>query len=267
MSTLTQSRDRTRLANTIAAERIKLFSVRSTWWTLATIALLGAGLTAIICATNAAWLASQESNESPASFITQGMIIAQVGAVVLGALIATNEYGTGQISSTFSATPNRGRVIVAKALLVIAVLFTVGTATALLGFYSGNFFLEREGVGLVLESGVARSMYGSGLYLAGLGLLSMAVGFIVRHTAAAISAMLALIFVVSNLVFLIPGTAGEWVAKLMPANAGSAIAMPVHYDPTMIDKTFGPWSGYGVFLLETAAVLAVAWVLVTRRDA
>ncbi len=267
MSTITQTHGRTNLRHTIAAERIKLTSVRSTWWTLATIVALGAGLTAIICATNAEWLAGPESLEPPASFITQGMIIAQVGAVVLGALIATSEYSTGLIAATFAATPSRGRVIFAKAILTSTVLFAVGTATAFMGFYSGNWFLAREGIGLEMEGAVLRSMFGSGLYLAGLGLLSMGVGFIVRHTAGAISGLLALIFVISNLVFLIPGQIGEQIAKLMPANAGSAIAMPVHYDPSMVDQTFGPWTGYGVFMLETAVVLAVAWLLVNRKDA
>jgi len=197
------------------------------------------------------------------SFITWGMMIAQVGAVILGTLVATSEYGTGLISSTFAATPSRGRVVAAKALVVTAVLFVVGTVTALLGYVSGNWFLDREGIGLALEGDVLRSMYGSGLYLAGLGLMSLAVGFIVRHTAGAISGMLAFVFVVSNMVFLIPGETGEWIGKLMPGNAGSAIASPVPFNPILLDA----WPGFAVFMAETALVLALAWLLVRRRDA
>ena len=191
------------------------------------------------------------------------MMIAQIGAVVWGCLAATSEYGTGQISSTFAATPQRGRVIVAKAVVLTSVLFVLGTATALLGYFGGNWFLEREGIGLALEGDVLRSMYGNGLYFAGLGLMGLGFGFIVRHSAGAISAILALMYVVSNMVFLIPGETGEWIGKMMPANAGSAITAPVSFNPNLLE----PWTGLAVFMAQVAAVLAVAWWVVRRRDA
>jgi ABC-2 type transport system permease protein len=255
--------DRPTFLDAVRAEHQKLFSVRSTWWTLATIVLLGAGMTTVICATSADWLASDGADEAVGSFITWGMMLAQVGAVVLGALAVTTEYGSGQIRSTLAASPARGRVLAAKAIVVAVVLFLAGTGTALLGYVGGNFFLEREGIGLALEGDVLRSMYGSGLYLAGLGLMSLGAGFAVRHTAGAISLMLALVFVVSGMAPLIPGTAGEWIEKLMPGNAGASIATPVAFNPNLLDA----WPGYGVFMLETAAVLALAWALLRRRDA
>lgn len=250
-------------ASALHAEWIKLTSVRSTWWTIISIVSLGVGLTVLICGLNAEWLASEEANEAVGSFITWGMMVAQIGAVVLGCLIATAEYGTGQITSTFAATPKRGQVIAAKAVLLTVLLFVVGTVTALAGYFGGNWFLEREGIGLALEGDVLRAMYGSGLYLAGLGLMSLGFGFIVRHSAGAISTALALIFVVSNMVFLVPGEFGEWIAKLMPSNAGSVITTPVSFNPNLLDA----WPGFAVFLAETLVVLALAWVLVRRRDA
>lgn len=256
MSTLT-------LAPAINAERIKLSSVRSSWWTLASVIGLGAGLTILMCALNAEWLASDGAEEAVGSFITWGMMIAQVAAVVLGCLVATSEYGTGQITSTFAATPRRGRVIAAKAIVLTAVLCVVGTATAFAGYFGGNWFLEREGIGLALEGDVLRSMYGSGLYLAGLGLLSLGIGFIVRHSAGAISVAIGLLFVVSNMVYLIPGETGKIIAKLMPSNAGSVITTPVSFNPELLD----PWTGFAVFMAETAVVLLIAWGLVRRRDA
>lgn len=263
MTTTVLATPRPTWGDAVRAEAQKLFSVRSTWWTLAAIVILGAGLTTAICASSAEWLASDEADEAVGSFITWGMMIAQVGAVVLGALFVTTEYGSGQIRSTLAATPSRGRVLAAKAVVVVVVLFLVGTLTALLGYFGGNYFLDREGIGLALEGDVLRSMYGTGLYLAGLGLMSLGVGFIVRHTAGAISLMLALVYVVSGMASLIPGVAGEWIEKLMPGNAGPSVAIPVAFNPTLLDA----WAGYGVFLAETAAVLAIAWALVSRRDA
>jgi ABC-2 type transport system permease protein len=247
----------------LRSEWIKLRTVRSTTWTLLATFVLGAGLTILMCWGNADWLASAEADESPGSFITWGMMIAQITAVVLGALVVTTEYGTGMIRSTFAAVPARGRVLLAKSLVLVSVLFVVGTGTALVGYLGGNYFLDREGIGMALEGDVLRSMYGSGLYLAGIGLFTVAVGFLLRHTAGTISIVLALMLILGNMVNLVPGAFGEWLTKLMPGNAGSSIATPVSFNPNLLE----PWAGFAVFGLETAVLLALAWVLVRRRDA
>ncbi|SOC46431.1 ABC-2 type transport system permease protein [Blastococcus aggregatus] len=251
-------------SSTLHSEWIKFWSVRSTTWSAVMLFVLGAGLTALICATNAEWLASSEADESPGSFITFGMTFAQITAVVLGTLTVTAEYGTGMIRATLAATPRRGSVLLAKALVLSGTLFVLGTVTAFAGYFAGNWFLDREGVGLALtDDGVLRSMVGSGLYMAGLGLFAAAVGILVRHTAAALSAVLALVFVVGNMAFLLPGAWGEWTAKLMPGNAGSPIAAPVSFNPELM----APWPGFAVFAAEVLALLAVAWVVFARRDA
>lgn len=247
----------------LRAEWLKLRTVRSTWWTLVATFVLGAGLTVLLCWANADWLASADADESPGSFVTWGMMIAQITAVVLGALVVTTEYGTGMIRSSFAAVPARGRVLAAKSLLLVTVLFVVGTVTALAGYAGGNYFLDREGIGMALEGGVLRSMYGSGLYLAGIGLFTVAVGFLLRHTAGTISVVLALMLILGNMVNLVPGAFGDWLVKLMPGNAGSVISTPVPFNPDLL----GPWTGFAVFTAETAVLLAAAYVVLRRRDA
>jgi len=251
-------------SSTLRAEWIKFWSVRSTTWSTVMLFVLGAGLTALICATNAEWLASGEADESPGSFITFGMTFAQITAIVLGALTVTSEYGTGMIRATLAATPRRGAVLAAKALVLTGTLFVAGTVTAFAGYFAGNFFLDREGIGLALgDDGVLRSMFGSGLYMAGLGLLAAGVGILVRHTAAALSIVLALVFVAGNMAFLLPGTWGEWIAKLMPGNAGSPVAVPVPFNP----EALAPWTGFAAFGAEVLVLLVIGWVVFQRRDA
>ncbi len=250
--------------STLRSEWIKFWSVRSTAWATGMLFALGVGLTVLVCALNAEWLASSEADESPGSFITFGMTFAQITAIALGALAVTSEYGTGMIRATLAATPRRGAVLAAKALVLAGTLFVAGVLTALIGYLGGNWFLDREGVGVALsDDGVLRSMFGSGLYMAGLGLLAAAVGVLVRHTAAALSTVLALVFVVGNMAFLLPGAWGEWTAKLMPGNAGSAIAAPVSFNPELM----APWTGFAAFAAEVLVVSAVAWVVFQRRDA
>ncbi|HZB19100.1 MAG TPA: ABC transporter permease [Blastococcus sp.] len=248
----------------LRAEWIKFWSVRSTFWSTAMLFVLGAGLTVLVCATSAAWLASSEADESPLSFVTWGLMFAQITAIVLGTLVVTSEYGTGMIRATLAATPRRGSVLAAKAIVLTGTLFVVGTVTAFAGFFGGNFFLDREGIGIALgDEGVLRAMLGSGLYMAGLGLFAAAAGFLIRHTAAALSVVLALVFVVGNMAFLLPGTWGEWTAKLMPGNAGSGVATPVSFNPGLLD----PWVGFAVFAGEVALLTVIAWATFRRRDA
>ena len=248
----------------LRAEWIKFWTVRSTTWSTVMLFVLGTGLTVLVCATSAEWLASSEADESPASFVTWGMMFAQITAIVLGTLAVTSEYGTGMIRATLAATPSRGTVLAAKALVLSGTLFVAGTLTAFAGYFAGNWFLENEGIGIALsDDGVLRAMFGSGLYLAGLGLLAAAVGLLVRHTAAALSIVLGLVFVVGTMVFLLPGAWGQWIGKLMPGNAGSGITAPVSFNPTLLD----PWVGFAVFSGEVAVLLLVGYVVFRRRDA
>jgi ABC-2 type transport system permease protein len=250
--------------HTLRAEWIKFWTVRSTFWSTAMLFVLGAGLTTLVCALAAKDLASGAAGESPGSFVTWGMMIAQITAVVLGAMVVTSEYGTGMIRATLAATPRRGAVLAAKALVLSSTLFVVGTATAFVGYFAGNWFLDREGVELALsDEGVLRSLFGSGLYMAGLGLLAAAVGVLVRHTAAVLSTVLGLVFVVGQMAWLLPGTWGEWVAKSLPGNSGSAVTTPVSFNPELLS----PWTGFAVFASEVAVLTVMAYAVFRRRDA
>jgi ABC-2 type transport system permease protein len=75
--------------------------------------------------------------------------------------------------------------------------------------------------------------------------------------------VLGLVFVVGQMAWLLPGTVGEWIAKVMPGNAGSRVAMAVSFNP----KLLSPWTGFAVFAGEVAVLLAVALTVFRRRDA
>ena len=264
MTTLTAPPTSGSLARTVKAEWIKLATIRSTWWTTLAMVVMGAGFTTIICGVYADDVASGTSGDSAGEFITQGLLFSQISAVVIGALVVTSEYGTGLIRSTLAATPVRARVLAAKAIVIAGFLFLVGTATAFLGYFGGNAFFRSEGVGISLgDEHILRSMFGAGLYMAGLGLLAAAFGLLLRHTAAAISIVLALVFIIGNVVDLIPGTFGEWVMKLMPGNAGPGIVVPVPFG----DHMLSPWTGFAVFVGEIALLSLAGLALFQKRDA
>ncbi|MBB3676376.1 ABC transporter permease subunit [Modestobacter versicolor] len=257
-------REHPRFGATLHAEWIKFWTVRSTRWSLGLLFLLGAGLTTLICWAAVGDIATGETGESPASFLTWGLLFSQLTALALGTLVVTSEYGTGMIRATLAAVPRRGSVLLDKAVVLGGVLFVAGVVTAVAGYLGGNLFLENEGVGVALsDDGVLRALLGNGLYLAGLGLFALGLGLLIRHTAAAITIGMALVLVLGNLAYALPGTWGEWVAKLMPGNAGGTVAQIVPFE----GSGFTPWTGFAVFTAETVVVLGAAYVTFRRRDA
>ncbi|MCZ2810292.1 ABC transporter permease [Modestobacter sp. VKM Ac-2979] len=252
-------------AQVLHAEWVKFWTVRSTRWSLGLLFLLGAGLTTLVCWAAATDLAAGDTGEAPAAFLTWGLLFSQLTALALGTLVVTSEYGTGMIRATVTAVPRRGRVVAAKAVVLAGVLFVAGVVTAVAGYFGGNWFLEREGVGMALsDDGVMRALLGNGLYLAGLGLFALATGLLIRHTAAAVTVGMALVLVVGNVAYALPGTWGEWVAKLMPGNAGGSVAQVAPFNGGAV---LAPWTGFGVFVAEVAALMLVAVLVFRRRDA
>ncbi len=264
MSTVVAPPQGSTLARSVKAEWIKLTSIRSTWWTALSMVVMGAGFTTVISGIVANDMANGTNGDPVGEYITQGLLFSQISAVVLGALVVTSEYGTGMIRSTLAATPVRSTVMAAKAIVLSLFLFVMGTFTAFAGYFGGNAFFRHAGVGVSLgDPHMLRSMFGAGLYMAGLGVLAAAIGLIVRSTAAAISIVLGLVFIIGQVVQLIPGTVGEWIMKLMPGNAGPGIVVPVSFGPHMLD----PWTGFAVFVAEVALLTLAGLALFQKRDA
>jgi ABC-2 type transport system permease protein len=252
-------------ADTVRAEWIKFWTVRSTRWSVGLLFGLGAGLTVLVCWAAAPSIANGEAGEAAGSFVTWGLLFSQLTALALGGLMITSEYGTGMIRATLTAVPRRGQVLTAKALVLTGTLFVTGLVTAVVGYLGGNWFLDREGIGVALsDDGVVRALVGSALYLAGLGLFALAMGLLIRHTAAVLTIGMALVLVIGNLAFALPGTWGEWVAKLLPGNAGGVVATVTPFSGGAV---LSPWTGFAVFLTEVAVLMVAGWLVFRHRDA
>ncbi|MCF2527401.1 ABC transporter permease subunit [Yinghuangia soli] len=254
----------------LVAEWIKIRTVRSTFWTLIALAVVSIGITVLICSLSADSLAKDVAegrvgnDEHPDQFLTVGAAFGQVAALVLGVLVMSSEYATGMIRSTLTAMPRRTSVLVAKALILLLLVFVVGTIVAFVGYFAANPFFENKDIGVPLDSpGITRALFGVGLYLAVLALFGFALALLLRHTAGAITVGLAMIFVIGSVVGLLPGEWGEWVAKLMPGNAGAQITTARQFDSSALS----PWVGFGVFCLEVAVLLFFGWWRFNRKDA
>jgi ABC-2 type transport system permease protein len=254
----------------LRSEWTKLRSVRSNPWSLAAMAGIALGLTWVI-----AWSLMdrwdhirpgerQQFLHEPLSFIVvRPVFVCQLVVVVLGVMVISAEYTTGMIRSTLQAQPRRLTVLAAKVLVFAAVMLVVGEILAFTAFLVGQRIIAAHVSVHLADPGVTRSVVGAGLYLAVLGLFSLAFGAILRHTAGGITAVLGLVLIVSNLTGLLPDSWGHHVNAWMPTNAGQLIMQPQQ----LPDDLLSPWQGLGVFTGWTVLLLIAAAILFNRRDA
>jgi ABC-2 type transport system permease protein len=251
----------------LRSEWTKLRSVRSTFWALAVTVVLGIGLGAAISAAAAHGYArsgaSGKLSWDPAAVSLDGMAIASLAVAVLGVLCVSAEYSSGMIRTSLIAVPKRGRVLAAKSLVFAGVTFVVGEATSFAAFFTGQALISGHAPHAALgDPGVARAVAGTGLLLTALAVLSVAAGTLLRHPAAAIACMIAVLFVLPAIAQALPDSWRNPVTEFWPTMAGGQLTS-VH----RAAHTLPPWAGFGVMCLFTAIVYAMAWALLDRRDA
>jgi ABC-2 type transport system permease protein len=256
--------------NLLLAEWTKIRSVRSTLWSLILLVVLTIGLTAAFMAiTVASWSQIRGSGRQqiladPAGAILgSGLQLSQLTLCVLGVMIIASEYSTGVIRASLLAVPTRIPMLVAKGLVFAALVFILGELVAFPSFALGAAILHSHLAVSLGDAGVSRAVFGMGLYLAVLGLFAMAIGALVRHTAGAITGVLAFVVLLEPLAQLIPGTWGAHIHAYLPTVAGRTITHAAQQP----DQLLSPWQGFGVFCLWTAALLVAAGFLLVRRDA
>ncbi|MBC3839234.1 hypothetical protein GXW82_00550 [Streptacidiphilus sp. 4-A2] len=250
------------LGGALASEWIKLWSTRSGYSLMAVLALLSLGSSCL--------LATHYSGESQV-FYYQFLEVASPGAVLavfltvpFSALVITSDYGTGMLRTTFIVSPRRARVLTAKALIVFGVIFVLGSVSSGLTLLlthtviPGNFGVATDRVS---SDQLGKAVFGSALYLA-LGLLTLALGAILRHSAGTITLMLGLVF----LPFVGGIFAGHytWGTDLMAYSPIGAVTSFFGVDlvGTMGNTTLSLAIPGGF----AALALCCAYVLVTTRD-
>jgi ABC-2 type transport system permease protein len=254
-------------ADVLRSEWVKLRSVRSTFWALTVTVVLGVALGAVISAATARAYArmsvADKLSWDPTGVSQAGVAIASLAIVVLGVLCISSEYSSGMIRTSLIAVPKRGRVLAAKALVFAAVTFVVGEVTCFAAFFVGQALISGHAPHAALgDPGVARAVAGGGLYLAALAVLSVAAGALLRHPAAAIASMMAVVLVLPLIAQTLPDSWRNPVTEFWPTQAGSQITSVYHSAHTL-----QPWPGFGVMCLFVAIVYAIAWALLDRRDA
>jgi len=224
-------------------------------------------------------IAPDVTDGTPIDGSLAGMFIGLIAMVVIGALFVTAEYRRGLIRVTLAASPRRGRVLAAKAIVLGAVTFAAGLAGAAGAILIGTPLLRANGntiypVTMLTE---VRVIAGTAALVAVAAIFALGLGVILRHGAAAVTVVITAIIVPYLLAAafpVLPAGAADWLLRVTPA-AGFAIKQTIpqypqvaaSYTPSQGYFPLEPWAGFAVLCGYAAVALALAAYLLNRRDA
>ncbi len=214
----------------------------------------------------------------PVETTLRGEFAGLIVVIVVGTLFVTAEYRRGLIRTTLAASPRRGGVLLAKAIVIGSVSFVAGLVGAAAALPLGEHLLRANDVLLYPASMLSelRVIVGTGALFAVAAILSLGFGAVVRRSAGAVAAVIAAIVLPYLLAItnVMPESAAEWLLRLTPA-AGLAIqqTLPEYpevslvYTPTTGFYPLGQWAGFAVLCGYAAAALILATFLLRKRDA
>ncbi|MGD0685653.1 MAG: ABC transporter permease subunit [Streptosporangiaceae bacterium] len=252
----------------LRSEFTKFRSLRSTVWTLLVAVAAMIGIGALFSAVSASQYhtlsAVSRASFSPISISLDGITFSQIAFGVLGVLMLSGEYSTGMIRSSLTVVPRRLPVLWGKLAVFAGVIFAVSLIASFASFFLGQALLSSHHLGVSLAApGALRSVIGAALYVTVAGLIGVALGALLRNTAAGISAFVGAFFVIPPVASLLPNSISDHLAQYLPSNAGEVLyggAQGVH-------DALSPWTGFALLCGYAVVLIAAAAWRLRRADA
>ncbi len=251
----------------VRSEWLKFRSLRSTLWSLFTAIALTIGfscLAAVITVVRWSHMSLQERlARNPVTIALIGVEISQLALGVLGVLFISSEYSTGMIRATIGAVPHRLPVLWAKVAVFAAVTLAVTIPCVLIDFFATQAILGSHQILKIsfTAPGVPRTILGGALYLTVIGVFALGLGAIMRNTAGGLVIFVAIFFVIPPLLNILPTNWNDAISEYLPSSTGRDVFALFHGSHDL-----APWPGFALFVGYTALVIAVAAVLLVRRD-
>jgi ABC-type multidrug transport system permease subunit len=207
-----------------------------------------------------------------------GTFAGLIAVAVVATMFMTAEYRRGLIRTTLAASPDRGRVLAAKAIVIGSAAFVAGLAAAAGAVLIGTHIAQSGGTPLFPEPWPTelRIIAGTAALIAVAAIFTLAVATMVRRSATAI--LIVIVAIVIPFVLSappgIPTGLTEWLLRITPA-AAFALQQPApqyyqvqaNYIPSSGYFPLAPWIGFAVLCGWTALALVLAAYLLRRRDA
>jgi ABC-type transport system involved in multi-copper enzyme maturation permease subunit len=207
-----------------------------------------------------------------------GTFAGLIAVIVVATIFITAEYRRGLIRITLAASPRRGRVLAAKAIVIGSVTFVAGLAAAAAAVIFGAWLASARGsyVYPVPWPTELRIIVGTGLLIALAAVLALALGTMLRRSAAAVTLVIVAIVLpyILGVASALPVGVSDWLLRITPAAAFAVQqAIPQYpqvtalYSPSSGYFPLAPWAGLAVLCAYAALALGLAVVLLRRRDA
>ncbi|NEE59750.1 ABC transporter permease subunit, partial [Streptomyces sp. SID8455] len=191
-----------------------------------------------------------------------GVLLGSICVITLGVLTIGSEYSTGMIRTTLTACPSRARVLTAKAIVFFLLAFVITTVTATVVAVFQTAIL---GGGIDSGSVWLRATVGVGLYIAALGLVSLAVGAIIRHSAGAITVMIAVVLLPLVLaLFMFSDSLRDLQRFLFEYSIPNQLG--ALYGSTVTETGPSGWEPLLLMLAVAAVAMGGAYLALDRRD-
>ena len=257
------------LVRSIRSEWIKLRTLRSTWVTAVITLFLttGVGTLVTVITSNPKYFGSGSWKMA-----ILGASFGQIVVAVLGALVITGEYSSGQIRSSLAAVPRRSRLFWAKALVMAVWSFALGAVSILLTWVLSTPLIGERATSLTNHEFLGY-VWGTGLAYAGIGLMALGLGFLMRSTAGSITVVSSLLFIL-NIPLSIASNFWSWAGKalyLTPSVTISAVTDPFSVQSNWAAGSPAPWISHSaavaVFAAWVLVPLLAGWLAFTSRDA
>lgn len=259
----------------VRSEWIKFRTIRSTWWCYSILVVVTVGMAVLLgqfVTDSGTALPQDAENGQLVSINTASVTLTALVVGVLGVLIISGEYGTGQVRSTFTADPRRTGVILAKATVLALTTFVVSAVSTWIGVAVSAALQASRGVEADLaDPAVFLPILGSSVFVTLLALLAFGIGLLVRSSAGGIAITLGILLVLPIILSLVGSLLNaQWVADVqafLPDQAGSQLfAYSYEGAGSRPGVVLNGWGGFGVLLAEVVLVGALALTVARRRD-
>jgi ABC-2 type transport system permease protein len=252
-------------ARVVLSEWTKFRSLRSTLYTLLIAVFLMIGIGALFAAITASQPGGLDPGQSAVSTsLMTGTFFAQLAIGVLGVLLISGEYSTGMIRSSLTVVPRRLPMLWGKLAVFAGVVFLTMLIASVTTFFVGQALLSGPGLAASLsDSGALRSVVGAALYVTVAGMTALALGALLRNTAAAITAFVAVFFVIPPLTLLLPASLTDHFVQYLPSTIGGELVT----GDSGVANSLAPWTGFGVMCGYAAVLIGFAAWRLRRVDA
>ena len=259
---------RVTLPNVVRSEWTKLWSLRSTRWSMLVSFIAMAGLGPLVAAVQMSrWSQLHLHDRLTYDAINTGVggyHLAQLAIGVLGVLVISGEYTTGMIRSSMMAVPQRLPVLWAKIGVFAAVTFVTMLVASLISFFAVQAIVTQHHVQHAIgDPGALRTVIGGALFLTVVAVMCVGLGGILRNTAGGIATYVALLFVLPGISAILPSSVNDSISPYLPLNAGTTVASHSFDNPNHLSV----WGGFALFCAYALVAVVGAAVMIKRRDA